>query len=73
MNGLGWDAADEIIELREALASCRWWQFAKRRRLREMADELEAEAAKNGLDLGPLFGKQGQLRLGAGAPTSAEP
>ena len=70
MNGLGWDAADEIIELREALASCRWWQFAKRCRLREMADELEQQAAERGLDLGPLFGLRARLQPAPDVPSS---
>lgn len=72
MNGLGWDLADEVIELQKALASCRWWQWWKRRRLLWMAEELEEQAAERGLDIGPLFGRRGRLRLGIGSPGSGE-
>lgn len=70
MNGLGWELADEVIELRAALESCRWWQWRKRRQLREKAAGLEAQAEEAGLDLGPLFGQRPRLRLGPGAPAS---
>lgn len=68
--GLGWELADAVMKLRADLDACRWWEWRKRRRLRQAAAELEQRAAEKGLDVGPLFGWPGRLRLGPGAPTS---
>lgn len=70
MNELGWELADEALDVAEQLWELPWWRWRRRRELLGRADELEAEAAEFGLDLAPLFGRAGQLRLGSGAAAS---
>lgn len=70
MEGLGWDLAEEILHVAESLMSLPWWRWRKRRELLRRADDLEEQAAELGLDLAPLFGRQGQLRLGHGGTGS---